>query len=48
MMTFKLSALLLVLAAMTVLAAAQRRRPTTKTNDEWNYRDGGDYCQITV
>uniref|UniRef100_A0A3B5QUS8 Si:ch211-76l23.4 n=1 Tax=Xiphophorus maculatus TaxID=8083 RepID=A0A3B5QUS8_XIPMA len=41
-MTFKLSALLLVLAAMAVLAAAQRRRPTTKTNDEWNYRDGAE------
>ncbi|MEQ2169913.1 hypothetical protein GOODEAATRI_029894, partial [Goodea atripinnis] len=40
-MTFKLSVLLLVLAVVTVLVTAQRRRPTSKTNDEWNYRDGG-------
>lgn len=40
-MTFKLSSLLLVLAVLMVLVTAQRRRQNTRTNDEWNYRDGG-------
>ncbi|KAK5600771.1 hypothetical protein CRENBAI_010435, partial [Crenichthys baileyi] len=41
-MTFKLSVLLLVLTVVTVLVTAQRRRPTSKTKDEWNYRDGSE------
>lgn len=41
-MTFKLSVLLLVLAVVTVLVTAQKRRPTSRTNDEWNYRDGAE------
>ncbi|XP_036004512.1 uncharacterized protein si:ch211-76l23.4 [Fundulus heteroclitus] len=42
MMPFKLSVLLLVLAVVTALVTAQRRRPASRTNDEWNYRDGAD------
>uniref|UniRef100_A0A3Q2CG23 Si:ch211-76l23.4 n=1 Tax=Cyprinodon variegatus TaxID=28743 RepID=A0A3Q2CG23_CYPVA len=41
-MTFKLGSLLLVLAVLMVLVTAQRRRQNTRTNDEWNYRDGAD------
>ncbi|KAM4716612.1 uncharacterized protein FYW61_016927 [Anableps anableps] len=41
-MAFKLSVLLLVLVVVTVVVTAQRRRPATKTNDEWNYRDGAE------
>ncbi|XP_041852583.1 uncharacterized protein si:ch211-76l23.4 [Melanotaenia boesemani] len=38
----KLSVLLLLLVVATVTVFAQRRRPTTKTTDEWNYRDGSE------
>ncbi|XP_076608024.1 uncharacterized protein LOC143333700 [Chaetodon auriga] len=38
----KLSVLLLLLAFATVTVLAQRRRPTSTTTDEWNYRDGSE------
>lgn len=51
-MTSKLSVqLLLLLAVASVTVLAQRRRPTTKTTDEWNYRDGcehPDYSLFTL
>uniref|UniRef100_A0A1A8HZW3 Uncharacterized protein n=2 Tax=Nothobranchius kuhntae TaxID=321403 RepID=A0A1A8HZW3_NOTKU len=41
-MTFKLNVLLLLLTITTVTVLAQKRRPTSKTNEEWNYRDGSE------
>ncbi|XP_071383421.1 uncharacterized protein [Centroberyx affinis] len=40
-MTPKLSVLLL-LAVAVVTVLAQRRRPTSTSTDEWNYRDGSE------
>ncbi len=42
-MAFKLSVLLLLMAVATVAVLAQRRRPTSTTTDEWNYRDGCEH-----
>ncbi|XP_047427896.1 uncharacterized protein si:ch211-76l23.4 [Mugil cephalus] len=42
MASSKLSVLLLLLAVAVVTVLAQRKRPTSKTNDEWNYRDGSE------
>ncbi|XP_072224628.1 uncharacterized protein [Leuresthes tenuis] len=41
-MASKLSVLLLLLAVAAVTVLAQRRRPTSKATDEWNYRDGSE------
>uniref|UniRef100_UPI0037E959A6 uncharacterized protein n=1 Tax=Semicossyphus pulcher TaxID=241346 RepID=UPI0037E959A6 len=41
-MASKLSVLLLLLALASVTVLAQRRRPTSTTNNEWNYRDGSE------
>lgn len=50
-MASKLSVLLLLLAIATATVLAQRRRPTSTTTDEWNYRDGcelPDYSLFTL
>ncbi|KAF3699741.1 hypothetical protein EXN66_Car015428 [Channa argus] len=41
-MKSKLSVLLLFLAVATGTVLAQRRRPTSTTTDEWNYKDGSE------
>lgn len=50
-MASKLSVLLLLLAVAGVTVLAQRRRPTSTSTDEWNFRDGcenPDYSLFTL